>query len=40
VKQNYAFVWLSSDAEAQRAVAALDKASIRGKFVTVKIAES
>jgi hypothetical protein len=40
VKPTYEFVWLASDAEAQRAVAALDKASIRGKAVTVKIAES
>jgi hypothetical protein len=40
IKPTYGFVWLTSDAEAQRAVAALDKASIRVKAVTVKIAES
>jgi hypothetical protein len=38
-KQNYASVWLTSDAEAQRAVVVLNKASIRKKSVAVKIAE-
>jgi hypothetical protein len=40
IKPNYAFVWFTSDAEAQRAAMALSKASIRGKSVTVKILES
>jgi hypothetical protein len=40
IKPIYGFVWLTSDAEAQRAAAALDKASIRVKAITVKIAES
>jgi hypothetical protein len=40
IKPAYGYVWLASDAEAQRAVTVLDKASIRGKAVAVKIAKS
>ena len=39
LKQGYGFVWLTSEAEAERAVATLNKQTIRGKAVTVKIAE-
>ncbi|KAF1847637.1 uncharacterized protein K460DRAFT_280946 [Cucurbitaria berberidis CBS 394.84] len=38
IKKGYGFVWVASNAEAQRAVATLNKRTIRGKAVTVKIA--
>ena len=38
IKRGYGFVWLSSEAEAQRAVNTLNKGVICGQAVTVKIA--
>ena len=38
LNRDYAFVWLSSDAEAQRAATMLDKRIMNGKTITVKLA--